>query len=189
MKPVIFNAALAAAALILFTSCSAADQPLMKSFTGERIIPDSANKIFIRPFSNSSGRVFPLGEMRIKLKELIGEEQRLAVVDAEEDCDIMLGGEITAFSIHDILFSRSGTAEKRRIRLTLSLNLIKCRDKTVIFRNRKVEAHRTFSETTPPIEDENRAVLNLIDTAGKRITSLLVTGWYTDRMTPAERGK
>jgi hypothetical protein len=158
-------------------------------FEGGEIIPARGAKIFIHNFTSDDNISFNTKELIIRLKRSINGESRLTVTDIIDEAEIILHGNISSYTVQPVVFNHQGRPELQRLRITLFLTLYNSSTAQIIFQNRTVEAMHEFSDTKIPVETEFRAQLNLIDKIVPRIISQLYTGWYTEELTPAERGK
>jgi hypothetical protein len=59
----------------------------------------------------------------------------------------------------------------------------------VIFLGKSVQAFEEYSDNVPPVVTEESAKEKIIDALAQRITAQVESGWYTELMTPEERGK
>lgn len=158
-------------------------------FSGGDIVPVSAKKIYIHTFTSSETIRFNISELMIRLKKSLNRDSRLTVTENIDEAEIILAGEIIKYTIQPLIFNPQGKAELKRMRITLSLSLYNSITGEQIFQRRVVEALHEYSDIKPPIETELRAGLNLIDKITPRIAAQLFTGWYTEELTPHERGK
>ncbi len=158
-------------------------------FPGGDIVPAGAKKIFLHNFTSSETIKFNMSELMIRLKKSLNRDGRLTVTENKDEAEMILTGEITGYTIQPLKFNPQGKAELKRMRITLSLNLHNSISGEDVFRRRVVEALHEYSDIKPPIETELRAGLNLIDKITPRIAAQLFTGWYTEELTPHERGK
>jgi len=158
-------------------------------FRGGDIVPANAAKIFLHTFTSTEAVNFNISELMIRLKKSLDRDSRLNVTENIDEAEMILTGEITGYTIQPLIFNPQGKAELKRMRITLSLNLYNSTTGEDVFRRRVVEALHEYSDINPPIETELRAGLNLIDKITPRIVSQLFTGWYTEELTPLERGK
>lgn len=165
------------------------DNTLKRLLQGGDIVPANAAKIFLRTFTSPETVKFNISELMIRLKKHLNRDSRLTVTENIDEAEIVLSGEITGYTIQPLLFNPQGKAELKRMRVTLSLSLYNSITGEMIFHRRVVEALHEYSDITPPIETELRAGLNLIDKITPRIAAQLFTGWYTEELTPLERGK
>jgi len=165
------------------------DKTLGSLLRGGDIVPADAAKIFLHNFTSTETLRFDISELMIRLKKQLNRDSRLTVTEKIDEAEIILSGEITGFTIQPLLFNQQGKAELKRMRITLSLSLYNTIRDEMIFHRRVVEALHEYSDITPPIETELRAGLNLIDKITPRIAAQLFTGWYTEELTPHERGK
>ena len=161
----------------------------IRGLFGGDIIPGKGAKIYICNFNSDTDSAFNRKELLIRLKRNLNSEGRLTVTDITDDAEIVLTGNISAYTVQPVKFNSQGRPELKRLRLTIFLTLRNKTAEQTIFSNRAVEAMHEFSDTKIPVETEFRAQLNLIDKIVPRIISQLYTGWYTEKLTPAERGK
>lgn len=174
-------------------SCSvikeSSDTNVRGLFEGGEIIPADATKIYIRKFSSENNINFNTIELLNQLKRNLNIDERLNIVDNDEDAEIILSGRITTYTIQPVKFTPQRIAELKRMRLTIALTLYNTDTDKTIFQNRPVEAMHEFSDINPPVETEFRAELNLIDKIIPKIISQLFTGWYTDKFESGRQRK
>jgi hypothetical protein len=162
---------------------------IVEDFDGEPVVPRSANRLFIVPPANTTGREDLSLRLMSRLREHISLDGRLGVESDESDIDLRLEIRIAKFFIEKLAYDEIGRAVKKRMWITADVRLLNIHRKKVIFYENDIQAFRVFSELTQPIETEDRSMENVLDDLAKRITSKTVTGWYTDQMTIIEKRK
>lgn len=162
---------------------------ILRDIEGGPVIPYEANRIYIPLFENRTGKDGLPEKLRERIREAISKDRRLAVVDDVGISDLRLDGIITGYQIQNMTFNAIGVVEKKRMRITASVKLLKTVSRKVIFNEADIQSFREFSDTVPPILDESRVFEVVIDELAKRITANTLSGWYTERMTPVEKGK
>lgn len=185
-------------AVICFNPASTAEEngvedqtvdKILRDMNGGPVIPYEANKIYIPLFENRTGKEGLAEKLRERIREAISKDRRLAAVDNVVDSDVRLEGVITGFQMQNMAFNAVGVVEKKRMRITASVRLLKTVTRKVIFNEADIQSFREFSDTVPPIIDESRVFEAVINELAKRITANTISGWYTQRMTPVEKGK
>jgi hypothetical protein len=202
MQSILYNksrkAVIISAAVLLFTLAGCffgvqrddgVQDRLLKSFTGEPVIPREANKIFVRDFENGKTAGSLAGRLTIRVKELIASDGRLGVVEDETMADLSLQGKMVSYELQALKFDEMGTVIEKRMRSVVRLRLIDVMHGRDVFTNERVESFVVFSDRVPPVESESGAQDRLLEEMSKRIVAQAVTGWYTKYMTPAEKGK
>lgn len=162
---------------------------LADKINGEPVVPRNANSIFIGEFDDLSGRPDIARRLFIKVKELINRDGRLAVVTGAGAGDLLLSASVTGFQIQAVEFGEQGVPVKKRMRLTASVKLLDTPRGKLIFRDSAVQSFLEYSETVPPLMSEYQAMDALIDSMAERIRAQTITGWYTEYMTPVEKGR
>jgi hypothetical protein len=162
---------------------------IIDDFEGEPVVPRSANRLFIVPPANTTGREDLSLRLMSRLREHISLDGRLGVESDESNIDLRLEIRIAKFFIEKLAYDEIGRAVKKRMWITADVRLMNLHRKKVIFYENDIQAFRVFSELMQPIETEDRCMENVLDDLAKRITSKTVTGWYTDQMTIIEKGK
>lgn len=160
---------------------SGPDKGLRTLFEGGEIIPSDATKIYIRQFSSHSNKNFNIIELMNRLKRSLKIDGRLNVIDNDKDAEIILTGEVRAYTIQPVKFNTQRIPEIKRMRLTIALTLYNSNTGKTVFQNRIIEAMYEFSDITSPVETEFRAELNLIDKIIPDIISKIFTGWHTEK--------
>lgn len=184
------------ASAMLITSCSSTEQKenldikdIIKSINGEPVVPRRANTIYIQSFINTTQRPDLTEKLLRRIQEHISKDRRLAVNDSINSSDLILTGRIIALSIQNMKFNTMGIAEKKRLRITASVKLTERGGMRLIFHENEMQAFKEFSDTVPPIQSEDMVMEDVINELARRITAKTITGWYTELMTPVEKGK
>jgi len=164
-------------------------EKLFRDINGGPVIPSDANRIFIPFFENRTEREGLPEKLRIRISESISKDRRLAVVDSGQKSDVFLEGTITSFQIQNIAFNSLGVVEKKRMRVTASIKLTRTSSGSVIFMESGIQSFMEYSDTVPPITSEARVFDEVIDELAERIRAKTISGWYTELMTPVEKGK
>lgn len=178
---------LAACATAPGTSGSAASR-LADKINGGPVVPRHANTIFIGEFTDLSGKADIARRLSMKVRELINRDGRLAVAPAAAGSDLALSAAVTGFQIQPVEYGNQGIPVKKRMLLTASVKLLDMTRGKTIFGNRAVQSFTEYSETVPPVMSEYQAIDSVIDRMAERIRAQTITGWYTDYMTPVEKG-
>jgi len=181
---------------LLFCSCTGTDKKttpevadIISKIDGEPVVPRRANTIYINPFANLTGNSIITDKLMKRVRESINRERRLAVTASPETADLLLMGRVTGFEIQNKEFNPMGIPEKKRMRITASIKLIEREGMRLIFVENGIQAFLEYSDTVPPIKQESMALEDVVLELSRRITSKTITGWYTERMTPVEKGK
>jgi hypothetical protein len=162
---------------------------VIREFEGEPVVPRSANRIFIPPPESVAGLEY-LGPFLLdSVRRAISLDGRLGVAREDEAPDLRLDIRISRCRIEGTEYDEIGRAVRKRIWVTADVRLRDLRRERTIFFERDIQAFRLFSDLAPPIETEGRAREYVLDELAKRIALKTITGWYTDRMTPLEKGK
>lgn len=156
---------------------------------GEPVVPRHANRIYVATFKNGHPDSMINDRLLIKIKQKINTDVRLALADENDFPDLVLDGRVSEFYIQPVEFDTMGVAIKKRIRITVSVKMTDVQKKRLIFSDNNVYAFRMFSEYRAPVETEDDALDKLLEDLSGRIFSKIETGWFTDKMTPAEKGK
>ena len=169
------------------TSGSAASR-LVDKINGGPVVPRHANSIFIGEFTDLSGKADIARRLAMKVKELINRDGRLAVAPGAAGSDLALSAAVTGFQIQPVEYGNQGIPVKKRMLLTASVILLDMTRGRTIFGNRAVQSFTEYSETVPPVMSEYQAIDSVIEKMAERIRAQTITGWYTDYMTPVEKG-
>lgn len=162
---------------------------VLNSMNGEPVVPRKANRIFVPDFSNRSGRASIHTLLTLKLRKFIYSGGRLALVESRENADLLLQGEVMSFVIEPVQYSVIGLPVKKRMRMAATVTLTDASRGKLIFLGRSVQAFEEYSDNVPPVVTEESAKERIIDSLAQRITAQVESGWYTNLMTPEERGK
>lgn len=181
---------------LISISCAGSDKKenldikdIVKSINGEPVVPRRANTIYIRDFVNTTPQADIVSTLTSRIEEHISKDRRLAVNNIAESSDLILSGRLTGVTIQNLKFNTMGIAEKKRIRITASVQLIERASMRLIFHEHEMQAFKEFSDIVPPIQTESMALEDVINELARRITAKTITGWYTELMTPVEKGK
>lgn len=162
---------------------------IIDDFEGEPVVPRGANRIYIVPPANTTG-VPELSSLLLDMvRRSISMDGRLGVDPDDARADLRLDIRISRYQIEGVRYDELGRAVLKRMRITADVRLVNLRRKKRIFYETDLQAFRSFSELVRPIETETKVREDVLDELAKRIAAKTVTGWYTDLMTPIERGK
>ncbi|MFH0975742.1 MAG: LptE family protein [Spirochaetota bacterium] len=162
---------------------------VLKNFKGEPVVPRQANKISVPVFNNLTGLSSISEELTVKLREQIRLDGRLAVVSENENADLILSGIIKEYQVQGLEYNGFDKPVKKRLRITASVKLFDMNNKNEIFYEKEIQAFKEFSEIKPPISSETLTLEKVLDDLAGRIAFKTINGWYTELMTPAEKGK
>jgi hypothetical protein len=162
---------------------------IINGFEGEPVVPRNANRLYVLPPVNSTGRDEMAPLLLYKVREYISLDGRLGVETDDKNGDLRLEIQITKFVIEPMKYDEIGRAVKKRMWVTADVRLFDIKRKKMIFFEADIQSFTLYSELLPPVSTESRAMDAVLDDLAKRITSKTVTGWYTDRMTIIEKRK
>ena len=153
-----------------------------RSITGQieggTLIPDSASRIFIRPFNDAGADPEFNEELMRRLKNRINLDGRLAVVTTEGESDLVLDPGLSHYEEQNVTFNPSGRVVKRRISLTVSVGLSETATGKIILKNREKELYIEFDPDRAIIAEVYR---ELADKTSAAVLSIIFTGWAFDR--------
>lgn len=162
---------------------------VLKSLKGGTVVPQTANTILIPSFSDRSGRPTLADRLTLRIREIISQEGRLAVTTDVDNADLVLRGEVTRYELQPVAFNPMGAPVKNRVRITASVILLDKKGKREIFREREIQSFEVFSDLIPPLRSEAQTQDAVLENLARRIADKVLTGWYTDLMTPEEKGR
>lgn len=162
---------------------------VLEKINGEPVVPRNANSIYILPFFNSTDNIAIPGKLSINIKKSICMDGRLVVVSEKDKADLKLEGIITAYQIQPIKYGELNRPVMKRMRIIASVKLFDLRLKKIILYEAGIQSFETYSDTIPPIKTKTQILNSVIENLAKRISSKVITGWYTDHMTHIEKGK
>ncbi len=183
------------AALLIALACASAPgtggtaSRLADNINGEPVVPRNANSVYIPEFTDTAGRPDIARRLFTRVKELINRDGRLAAVPDAAAGDLLLTASVTGFQIQPVEFGNQGVPVRKRMLLTASVKLLDVARGRVIFNSSAVQSFREYSEIVPPLMSEFQALDAVIDGMAERIRAQAVTGWYTEYMTPVEKGR
>jgi hypothetical protein len=182
-----------AVALLWTLSCSSNDKAelgnIVGSINGQPVIPYTANKLYILPFTNQIA--IPGYEEKIKQRiiEKIITGGRLAIAPVQADSDITLTGSIQSLQVQPIVIDSAGIIKKKRLLIIAVISLINVQTKNYIFRNITVQAFKEFSDIEAPVTPINIVQDDVEQMLASRIALQVETGWYTSLKTGVEKGR
>ncbi|MGB4268004.1 MAG: LPS assembly lipoprotein LptE [Spirochaetota bacterium] len=182
-----------AVVLLLILSCSSNNKAelgnIVSSINGQPVIPYTANKLYIVPFTNQTG--IPGYEEKIKqrITEKIITGGRLAIAPQQADSDVTLTGTIQSFQVQPIVIDSAGIIKKKRLLIIAVISLINARTGNYIFRNITVQAFKEFSDIEAPVTPINIVKDDVEQVLASRIALQVETGWYTSLKTEVEKGR
>lgn len=184
------------AVLAVFCACASttggAGGPVgkvIKSITGEPVVPRAANRILVVDFRGAAGGQGLRDTLGIRVRELLAADGRLAVVADEAGADLVLEGVVTGYETRPLRYNEMGLALSKRMRITVSVRLFDRNRGREIFFEREIQAFEEFSDTEPPVVPEAAALDRVINALAKRISQQTIRGSYTELLTPVEKGR
>ena len=162
---------------------------LIESIDGETVVPRDANTLYVGPFDYKAGTGEISRMLYEKLNELLKIDGRLAVVDKDDNPDLTLLAKLTDFQVQGIDYNDVGKPQKQRMRILISLKMINNKKGKLIFYEDDIQSFREFSEVVPPVERGPEVRKIVIENMAQRIYQKIITGWYTEYLTPLEKGK
>lgn len=169
-------------------ACKSGVNDFVKRLDGGPVVPRNAERLLITDFRVKAGnQQIPLSLVQ-KIKEFINLDGRLTVVE-KGTYDLLLKGEITGFFIQNTQYGEMGRPIKKRMRLTVSVILINQKRNKMIFYERDIQAFKSYSDVVPPIEQYDFVLDDVIEQMAKRISSKILSGWYTKHLSKIEKGK
>ncbi len=181
------------AVLLWILSCSSSEKAelgnIVGSINGQPVIPYTANKLYILPFTNQTN--IPGYEEKIKqrITEKIITGGRLAIASLQADSDVTLTGTIQSFQMQPIVIDSAGIIKKKRLLIIAVISLINAQTGNYIFRNITVQAFKEFSDTEAPVTPINIVQDDVEQVLASRIALQVETGWYTSLKTGVEKGR
>ncbi|MFW5862156.1 MAG: LPS assembly lipoprotein LptE [Spirochaetota bacterium] len=162
---------------------------IASEMNGEPVIPRVANKICVPAFRNITSMKGIEKYLSREIRKSINIDGRLVVVDSNNGPQLLLSGTVTEYQLQDIKFDEFGTAVKKRLRIVAQVSLSEVTKEKVIFRNKSVQAFRSFSDIQPPITSELAVRTEVLNQLAERIKVQTIRGWYTELQTAIERVK
>lgn len=184
------------AVLAAFCACASTDGgaggpvgKVIKSITGEPVVPRAANRILVVDFRGAAGGQGLRDTLGIRVRELLAADGRLAVVADEAGADLVLEGVVTGYETRPLRYNEMGLALSKRMRITVSVRLFDRDRGRDIFFEREIQAFEEFSDTEPPVVPEAAALDRVINALAKRISQQTIRGSYAELLTPVEKGR
>lgn len=163
---------------------------VMHALDGTQVIPQDANRIYIDGFQyEDASNAVLAGLLTMKLRDRINFDGRLGVVSSHKESDIAFSGKLSRFEHQILEYGPNGEPLKKRMRITIRCSLDDVRRARKIFFNEEVQAFEVYSDTVFPVRTEMQVKESLMGELAARLTEKIATGWYTGKMTPAEKGK
>lgn len=164
-------------------------EKVLKSINGEPVVPREANRIIIADFWDNTHNPDLCEKLSLRIRELINVDGRLAVVTSENVADLKLSGKIILYQIQPLKFNLMGLPIKKRMKVVAVVSLRDNLRGKDIFYDMPVQAFEEYSDIEPPVTSEESMRLTVIENLSKRIALQTVSGWYTQLMTPEEKGR
>lgn len=161
----------------------------LRSINGEPVVPRKANRIIIPYFYNFTTVSSITDKITLKVRELISMDGRLAVVSDNKDADLRLIGKIVKYHLQPVQYGNFGQPVRKRLRILATIKLVDIKNNREIFFEKDIQSFEIFSDQIPPIVDEAVVRDRVLDNMARRISIKILTGWYTDLMSPIEKGK
>ncbi|HDP80784.1 MAG TPA: hypothetical protein ENN21_08070 [Spirochaetes bacterium] len=159
------------------------------AMNGEPVVPREANRLLIGNFSNGAADHALGRKLYLRVREHIALDGRLGIVEEGGEHDLALRGRLKLHEVQPLRFNDLGVPVKKRMRITVAIDLDDTGGKKAIFHDHELQAFEEFSDTVPPVTTESAVRDIVIDQLARRIARKVISGWYTDLMTPAEKGK
>jgi len=179
--------------LLLILSCSMNDKGGLRnvvgSINGQPVIPYTANKLYIAPFTNQSGIPGYEEKLKQRIIEKIITSGRLAIAPVQAGSDVALSGTIQSFQVQPIVIDSAGIIKKKRLLIIAVISLINVQNGNYIFRNITVQAFKEFSDIEAPVTPFNIVQDEVEQVLASRIALQVETGWYTSLKTEVEKGR
>jgi len=162
---------------------------IASEMNGELVIPRDANKICVPTFRNITGMKGIEEYLSREVRKRINIDGRLVVVDNDKGPQLLLSGIVTEYQVQDVNFDEFGRAVKKRLRIVARVSLSETIRGKVVFRNKSVQAFKSFSDIHPPITSELEVRTEVLNQLAERIKLQTIRGWYTELQTAIERVK
>lgn len=182
--------------ILIFDGCNldnrrdeSAAREVLRNLDGEPVIPRNANKIIIPFFHNYTSKPSISEKLTLKLRRSVNMDGRLAVVSTGRNADLRLVGMIVQYEVQPIQYGNFGEAVRKRLRIIAAVKLFDIKKREEIFYERGIQAFEVYSDLIPPISSEIQVQERVLEKLARRIAFKVVNGWYTDLMTPIEKGK
>ncbi len=162
---------------------------VLQNINGGPVVPREANKIVVPFFHNHTNEASISEKLTLNLRRLISMDGRLAVVSSNNKADLRLAGMIKLYQVQAVQYGDFHEPIRKRLRIIASVKLIDIKKKKEIFYDGGVQAFEVFSEVIPPITSEIQVRDRVIENLARRLSVKVINGWYTELMTPIEKGK
>lgn len=124
------------------------------SFRGSKNnLPSDVKTVAIPTFAN---RTTELRIDSVMTDDVIYQFTRsgLLKVVSVDKADAVLKGTITSIYVSDVALTRAETSRQRRVIVTISAQLVRVRDKKVLWKARTLSEFRSYNVTNNPVSDE-----------------------------------
>ncbi len=162
---------------------------VLNNINGEPVVPRDANRIIIPFFHNYTKEPSISEKLTLRLRKLISMDGRLAVVSKNDKADLRLAGMVVRYQIQPVQYGNFHEPIRKRLRIVASVRLLDMNKKREIFYGGEIQAFEVYSEVIPPITSEIQIQDMVLENLARRISNKVINGWYTDLMTPIEKGK
>lgn len=120
---------------------------------GKSNLPSDVKTIAIPTFANNSTELRIDAVLTDNVIYEFTKSGTLKVV-SEDKADAVLKGTIDSIYTSDVALTRAVTSRQRRVLITVSGQLIRTRDKKVLWKGRGISEFRTYNVTNDPPADE-----------------------------------
>jgi outer membrane lipopolysaccharide assembly protein LptE/RlpB len=162
---------------------------IVSEMNGQPVVPRDANRVCVPIFKNLTSMKGIENYLSGEIRKRINIDGRLVVVDNNSDPQLLLSGIITEYQLQDVNFDEFGRAVKKRLRIVVRVSLSETTTEKIVFRNKAVQAFRSFSDIRPPITSELEVRTIVLNELAERIKMQTIRGWYTELQTAIEKVK
>lgn len=195
-RPVYFIAVIMLILPALITGCATGERregagagSVLDNLNGEPVIPREANRIIIPFFHNYTDEPSVSEKLTLRVRKLVSMDGRLAVVSTNEEADLRLAGKVALYQVQPVQYGDFREPVRKRLRIVASIRLYDLKKGREIFYDGGIQAFEVFSELLPPVTSEIQVQDRVLESLARRISVKVIEGWYTELMTPVEKGK
>ncbi len=158
---------------VLLTGCG---------YSTRSLLPDNYRTIFIQPlenkidYVNADDRKVYVPGLETKVRAAVGDrflfDGNLHIGD-EDDADLILQGQLLAFSREELRLNQNDSVKEYRIRVTLSLTLIDPSDKSTVWQESSFSGEATYYTNG----SEAQAIEEAIQDLAQRVVARTIENW------------
>lgn len=173
--------------LLMPVSCGTLpDSGTVALIDGGEVVPRESRRIHLITKGRAAPSFF-LSNYELAQGRALNRLERFTLVEENEQLTLMVA--IEGFEEQPLEKDRFGVVTKERMKVSATMILIDTVSGGVILKEAGIEAFYVYSREVPPVTSPEAAAGKIGEMLAERIAAKVQTGWYTEQLTPQERGK